>query len=60
MPFATVLWDTNGRATRAFEAPSTSYVVALDATGKVVYTGLGDDQDVREAMKRAVEGGRGR
>ena len=60
MPFAAVYWDTEGRATRAFRAPSTSYVVALDATGKVVYTGLGDEQDIEEAMKRAVEGGNGR
>jgi thiol-disulfide isomerase/thioredoxin len=54
MPFATVYWDTDGRATRAFQAPSTSYVVALDATGKVVYTGLGEEQDMEEAMRRAV------
>jgi thiol-disulfide isomerase/thioredoxin len=60
MPFAAVYWDTEGRAARAFRAPSTSYVVSLDATGTVVYTGLGDQQDIEEAMKRAVEGGRGR
>jgi len=54
MPFATVYWDTEGRATRAFQAPSTSYVVSLDAAGKVVYTGLGEEQDIEEAMKRAV------
>ena len=60
MPFATVYWDTDGRATRAFRAPSTSYIVALDRTGKVVYTGLGEEQDIEEAMRRAVgavEGG---
>lgn len=45
MPF-TVLWDGRGRATRAFEAPTTSYVVVLDADGKVVYTGTGGDQDI--------------
>jgi thiol-disulfide isomerase/thioredoxin len=56
MPFATVYWDTEGRATRAFRAPSTSYVVSLDASGKVVYTGLGEEQDIEEAMKRAVTG----
>jgi hypothetical protein len=54
MPFAAVYWDTEGRATRAFRAPSTSYVVALDAMGRVVYTGLGDGQDMEEAMRRAV------
>jgi thiol-disulfide isomerase/thioredoxin len=56
MPFASVYWDTDGRATRAFQAPSTSYVVALDATGKVVYTGLGEEQDIEAAMRRAVTG----
>ena len=59
MAFASVYWDTEGRATRAFQAPSTSYVVSLDATGKVVYTGLGEEQDIEEAVKRAV-GGNGR
>ena len=54
MAFATVLWDTDGKATRAFQAPSTSYIVTLDATGKVVYTGLGEEQDVELAIKRAV------
>lgn len=54
MPFASVYWDTDGRATRAFQAPSTSYIVGLDVTGKVVYTGLGEEQDIEEAMKRAV------
>jgi len=52
LPFR-VLWDTEGRATRAFQAPSTSYVVALDATGRVVYTGVGAQQDIEEAVRRA-------
>ena len=56
MPFAAVYWDTDGRATRAFQAPSTSYVVGLDASGRVVYTGLGEEQDLELAMKRAVDG----
>jgi cytochrome c biogenesis protein CcmG, thiol:disulfide interchange protein DsbE len=60
MRFARIYWDTNGKATRAFQAPSTSYIVALDATGKVVYTGLGDQQDIEGAIRRAVEDGQGR
>lgn len=56
MPFAAVYWDTEGRAVRAFRAPSTSYIVALDSAGRVVYTGLGDDQDIEEAMRRASAG----
>lgn len=47
------LWDEKGAATRAFEAPSTSYVVILDAGGRVVYTGVGADQDLVAAAARA-------
>ncbi|HET9706915.1 MAG TPA: TlpA disulfide reductase family protein [Gemmatimonadales bacterium] len=54
------LWDANGDAVRAFQAPSTSYVVVLDAQGKVVYTGLGEDQDIEKALQRVVGDGRGR
>jgi len=61
MPF-TFLWDADGAAVRAFQAPSTSYIVVLDANGKVVYTGVGEDQDVEAAVGRAVTAidGRGR
>ena len=54
------LWDANGGAVRAFQAPSTSYVVVLDATGKVVYTGLGEDQNIDAALQRVVGDGKGR
>ncbi len=47
-----VVWDTRGRATRAFRAPTTSYVVILDASGTVIYTGVGPDQDVRGALRQ--------
>src|SRR5206468_4153791 len=53
MPF-TFLWDGNGVAVRAFQAPSTSYVAVLDAKGRVVYTGVGADQDIEAAIERAV------
>ena len=53
MPF-TFLWDVNGNATRAFQAPATSYVAVLDAKGKVVYTGIGADQDLDAALARAL------
>ena len=49
-----VLWDTNGNAVRAFQAPSTSYIVTLDAAGKVRYTGLGEDQDIEKAVQAAL------
>jgi thiol-disulfide isomerase/thioredoxin len=57
MPF-TFLWDVNGNATRAFQAPATSYVVILDGQGKVVYTGTGADQDIEAALETAVNGGK--
>jgi len=53
MPF-TFLWDGNGAAVRAFQAPSTSYVAVLDAKGRVVYTGVGADQDIEGALKKAA------
>ena len=53
MPF-TFLWDGNGAAVRAFQAPSTSYIAVLDAKGKVVYTGVGADQNIEAALERAV------
>ena len=48
------LWDTKGNAVRAFQAPSTSYIVVLDASGKVAYTGSGDEQDIDAAVRRVV------
>jgi thiol-disulfide isomerase/thioredoxin len=59
MPF-TFLWDAGGNAVRAFQAPSTSYVAVLDARGKVVYTGVGADQDIEGALEKAVNGARRR
>ena len=59
MPF-TFLWDGNGAAVRAFQAPSTSYIAVLDATGRVVYTGVGSDQEIESALEAAVGGGRRR
>jgi peroxiredoxin len=59
MPFR-LLWDGSGAAVRAFQAPSTSYIVVLDRSGKVVYTGVGEDQDIEAALAKAVGGGRGR
>ena len=53
MPFR-ILWDGNGRAVRAFRAPSTSYVVVLDSAGKVAYTGLGAEQDIEAAVRRVA------
>jgi len=59
MPF-TFLWDGNGAAVRAFQAPSTSYIAVLDAKGRVVYTGVGADQDIEAALEKTVKDGMGR
>jgi thiol-disulfide isomerase/thioredoxin len=49
-----VFYDAKGAATRAFEAPSTSYIVTVGRDGKVAYTGLGDRQRIDVAVERAV------
>jgi thiol-disulfide isomerase/thioredoxin len=49
-----VFFDVTGAATRAFDAPSTSYVVMLDPGGTVRYTGLGDRQKIELAIQKAV------
>jgi thiol-disulfide isomerase/thioredoxin len=54
MPFR-ILWDAGGGAVRAFQAPTTSYVVTLDASGKVAYTGAGEDQDIEAAVRAALQ-----
>jgi thiol-disulfide isomerase/thioredoxin len=50
-----VLWDGKGAAVRAYEAPNTSYVALLDASGKVVYTGVGSDQNLVAAGEKALK-----
>ena len=49
-----VFYDVEGRATRAFMAPSTSYIVILDRKGRVVYTGTGEDQNIDAALAKAI------
>jgi thiol-disulfide isomerase/thioredoxin len=48
------LYDTEGKAAGAFDAPATSYVVVLDKTGRVVYTGLGGKQNLDAALRKAL------
>lgn len=55
MPFR-FYFDNAGAAVRAFQAPTTSYIVVLDARGRVVYTGVGEDQDIDAAVRRALGG----
>ena len=50
------LFDRKGEASGAYDAPATSYVVILDARGRVVYTGLGGKQDLEPAIRKALGG----
>ena len=48
------LYDTRGEATGNWDVPATSYVVVLDRAGKVVYTGVGGDQNLDAAIRKAL------
>ena len=54
MPLHAMLYDRTGDASEAFETPATSYVVVLDRTGTVVYTGLGGRQNLEAAIAKAL------
>lgn len=53
VPFRT-LYDDEGASTRAYAAPTTSYVVIVDRAGRVAYTGTGGDQDFLGALRRVA------
>ncbi len=48
------VFDKSDAATKAFSVPHTSYVVVIDRNRKVVYTGVGDDQDIDAAVAKAM------
>jgi len=49
-----VLFDAEGAATDAYAVPATSYVVVVDRNGKIVYTGLGGDQNLEAAVAKGL------
>lgn len=49
-----IFYDRSGSATEAYEVPATSFIVVLDAKGTVVYTGVGGDQNVDAAIRKAL------
>lgn len=49
-----LLYDRKGTVSGAFDVPATSYVVVVDRTGKVVYTGVGGTQNIDAAIKKAL------
>jgi len=52
------VFDANDAAVKAFMAPHTSYIVVLDRNHKVVYTGVGPDQNVDAATKKVLDDAR--
>ena len=51
----THFYDRRGHAVEAYDVPATSYVVIIDAKGKVVYTGMGGRQAIDAAIARALQ-----
>lgn len=51
----THFYDRKGDAVGDYDVPATSYVVVLDRTGKVVYTGVGGTQDIEAAIQKALK-----
>lgn len=48
------VFDRDGKAVAAYQAPHTSYLVVIDGEGKVVYTGVGVKQNVDDAVSKAL------
>ncbi len=48
------LWDGSGAAVRAYNAATTSIVMLVDGEGKVVYAGVGRDQDLVGEVQRQL------
>ena len=51
-----LVFDRNDMAVKAYSVPHTSYVVVLDGSGTVVYTGVGDSQDIDAAVRKGLGG----
>ncbi len=53
-PKMTHFFDRRGKAVDAYEVPATGFVVVVNKAGIVVYTGLGAQQDLDAAIKKAM------
>ncbi len=51
----THFYDRKGDAVGDYDVPATSYIVVLDRNGKVVYTGVGGDQQLEPAILKALK-----
>ena len=47
------VFDRDGKAVEAYKVPHTSYLVVVNAEGRVVYTGVGAEQNVEAAISKA-------
>ncbi|HJU87900.1 MAG TPA: TlpA disulfide reductase family protein [Gemmatimonadaceae bacterium] len=50
----TMLYDRQGDATVAYDVPATSFIVLVDSTGRVAYTGVGAEQRLDAAVKKLL------
>jgi thiol-disulfide isomerase/thioredoxin len=50
----THFYDRRGTAVANYDVPATSYVVILDKDGKIVYGGVGGDQNIAGALAAAL------
>jgi thiol-disulfide isomerase/thioredoxin len=50
----TVVFDRTGAATGAYDVPATSHILVIDRAGRVVYTGVGADQKLEAALRKAL------
>jgi thiol-disulfide isomerase/thioredoxin len=48
------VFDQDNAAVKAFSVPHTSYIVVIDKHRKVVYTGVGEKQDIEAAIQKAI------
>jgi hypothetical protein len=53
-PNMTQFFDRRGKAVDAYEVPATGFLVVVNKAGTVVYTGLGSQQDIDAAIKKAM------
>jgi thiol-disulfide isomerase/thioredoxin len=49
------LYDDEGNSTRAYQVPATSYIVVIDRSGTVAYTGIGGTQSLDRVLRQVSE-----
>jgi thiol-disulfide isomerase/thioredoxin len=49
------LYDDEGTSTRAYQVPATSYVVVIDQSGRVAYTGTGGTQNFDRVLRQVSD-----